>query len=149
MILTKEFLRACTACTEGYRAVLENNLVDQDYEAAISFFKSSSNTEFNSYADWLQEQKTTELYVRTNGTVITMLEKYKAFNPVTGVHTDYETEADAKQALLNIAQSIIDSQNLNLIQANIYELPFKKHNFPFVYSLLYIFIVKYKKKSIF
>ena len=56
MILTKELLKAANACTEGYRFVLEGNVVGGDYDAAIAYCKANGQEE---YGIWLEENKNT------------------------------------------------------------------------------------------
>ena len=104
MILTKEFLGDSDSCLEGYRFGLENNLINNDYDEAIKFCLENGHQDF---ADWLIEQKTTEKYVKANGSVITM-GAYQVFNPTTGLHTRYETEAEAKEALIEVAKQILN-----------------------------------------
>jgi hypothetical protein len=41
---------------------------------------------------------------------------YQVFNPLTGVHTRYETEAEAKQALIAIAQDILKQHSPTVVQ---------------------------------
>lgn len=103
MILTKSFLTEVNSCAEGYRFGLENNLIDGDYDAAISFCANNGRHDF---ADWLTEQKKTEYYVRNNGSILTM-GAYQVFNPLTGQHTRYETEAEAKEALVEVSKEIL------------------------------------------
>jgi hypothetical protein len=112
MILTKEFLGDVDSCLEGYRFGLENNLIDNDYDAAIKFCAENKHQDF---ANWLIEQKLTEKYVRANGSVIIM-GAYQVFNPLTGLHTKYETEAEAKSALIEVAQAILNQQCPKVIQ---------------------------------
>lgn len=112
MILTKEFLTEFNSCTEGYRFGLENNLIDNDYDAAITFCASNGHQDF---ADWLIEQKKTEEYVRFNGKVLTM-GAYQVFNPLTGVHTRYETEVEAKAALVEIAKQVLEQHCPTVVQ---------------------------------
>lgn len=114
MILTKEFLQQTNACTDGYRFVLSAGLVGGDYDAAILYCRSNGEVD---YGDWLEEQKTTEAYVRANGMEIIMLEKFKVFDPYTGQYTEYASEAEAKAALLLIAQKVIDEHQFSLIRA--------------------------------
>lgn len=104
MLLTKQFLTEVNSCLEGYRFGLENNLIGGDYDAAILFCANNGKQEF---ADWLSEQKATEYYVRNNGSVITM-GAYQLFNPLTGRHTRYETETEARAALSEIAKQILE-----------------------------------------
>lgn len=112
MILTKEFLGDSNSCLEGYRFGLENNLIDNDYDAAIKFCSENGRKDF---ADWLIEQKHTEKYVRANGKVITM-GAYQVFNPLTGTHTRYETESDAKAALVEIAKEVLKQHCPTVVQ---------------------------------
>jgi hypothetical protein len=55
---------------------------------------------------WYVEQRKTEKFIRYVGKVITM-GKYQVFNPLTGVHTLCETEAEAKSLMTDIATQII------------------------------------------
>ena len=112
MILTKEFLQQFEGCAEGYRFGLENNLIDNDYDLAIKFCAENGHQDF---ADWLTHQKSTEKYVRTNGSVITM-GAYQVFNPLTGQHTRYETESEAKAALIEVAQTVLNQQCPRVVQ---------------------------------
>ena len=41
---------------------------------------------------------------------------YQVFNPLTGVHTKYETEAEAKQALIVIAQEILNQHSPTVVR---------------------------------
>jgi hypothetical protein len=112
MILTKEFLGDVDSCLEGYRFGLENNLIDNDYDQAIKFCSDNGHQDF---ANWLIEQKLTEKYIRANGSVITM-GAYQVFNPLTGIHTRYETEEEAKTALIEVAQAVLNEQCPKVIQ---------------------------------
>lgn len=112
MILTREFLIDVHSCQEGYRFGVENNLIGGDYDDAITFCAGNGKQEF---ADWLTAQKSTEYYVRNNGSTITM-GAYQVFNPLTGIHTRYETEAEAKVALIKVAKQVLAGQNLIVVQ---------------------------------
>ena len=112
MILTKEFLQQFEGCAEGYRFGLDNNLIDNDYDAAIKFCAENGHQDF---ADWLTYQKLTEKYVRTNGSVITM-GAYQVFNPLTGQHTRYTTETEAKQALIEVAKEVLNQHCPQVVQ---------------------------------
>ena len=119
MILTKEFLQKNNACAEGYRATVENNLIDNDYDAAISWFLSQTNETLVSYGNWLIEikemYKKTEEFVRTNGKELTM-GAYQLFNPMTGIHTRYETEVEVKQALIELSKQVIKQYTPTVVQ---------------------------------
>lgn len=112
MILTKEFLVDVNSCTEGYRYGLENNLIGGDYDSAINFCNTNGQPEFG---QWLQEQKSTEAYVRANGSVIIM-GAYQVFNPITGQHTRYETETEARNALIEVQKVILNNYGATIVQ---------------------------------
>lgn len=103
MILTREFLVTVNSCLPGYRFGLEHDLIGKDYDYAIKYCKNNGGEEF---AEWLLEQKNTEVYVRLNGVNITM-GAYQVFNPLSGQHTRYETEEEAKRALIEVAKIIL------------------------------------------
>lgn len=112
MILTKEFLGDSDSCREGYRFGLENNLIGGDYDYAISFCRNNGHEDF---AEWLEGQKNTEKYVRSNGGVITM-GAYQVFNPLTGQHTRYETEQEARAALCKVAKDVLSLHCPTVVQ---------------------------------
>jgi hypothetical protein len=105
MILTEEFLKTQNACAEGIQSAFENNFVGQEYSDAIRGFITMDQKDF---AGWLIEQKSTETYVRANGKVITMGTTYQVFNPLTGLHSQYASEAEAKEALARLCEILID-----------------------------------------
>lgn len=111
MILTKEFLENQQACAEGIQACIDNNYIGMEYSDVIKAFISNEQKE---YAGWLVEQKQTEAYVRL-GENLTM-GAYQVFNPLTGVHTRYETESEAKSALIQIAQEILQTHSPIVVQ---------------------------------
>ena len=103
MILTEEFLKSQDACQEGIETVIDNNIIGIEYNLAI---RQLIDLNEQDYAGWMIEQKKTEAYVRANGSVFTM-NAYQVFNPLTGQHTRYETEAEAKSALVDIAKQVL------------------------------------------
>ena len=106
------FLRGTGMCQEGYDAM--NALGNY----GLTLDEAAANLNANGYpkfAEWVLEQKKTEAYVRFNGKVMTM-GAYQVFNPLTGVHTRYETEAEAKQALIAIAQDILKQHSPTVVQ---------------------------------
>lgn len=112
MKLTKSFLTDVNSCVEGYRFGLENNLIDGEYDDAIKFCSENGRQDF---ADWLIQQKNTEYYVRNNGSILTM-GAYQVFNPLTGQHARYETEADAKAALIEISKEVLKQHCPTVVQ---------------------------------
>lgn len=112
MILTKEFLQQQQACTDGIQACIDNNYIGLEYSDVVKNFISNDQKD---YAGWLLEQKSTEAYVMANGSVITM-GAYQVFNPLTGLHTRYETENEAKTALIEIAKQVLEQHCPKVIQ---------------------------------
>lgn len=112
MILTKEFLSSVSACKEGYAFVLQNGLINQDYDIAIQGCADNGQPD---YAEWLKEQKSTAQYVRANGSVITV-NAYQVFNPLTGKHTRYETVEEAKQGFFEIAKAVLETYTPTVVQ---------------------------------
>jgi hypothetical protein len=106
------FLREIGMCEEGYGVMnaLGNYGLTLDEAAA-----RLNDSGYPKFAEWVLSRKKTEAYVRFNGKVITM-GAYQVFNPLTGVHTRYETEAEAKQALIAIAQDILKQHSPTVVQ---------------------------------
>ena len=103
MILTKEVFSALNACAEGYETAIKTGNVGKDYDEVIAYCFANG---LEPFGNWLTEQKKTEYYVRNNGSIITM-GAYQVFNPLTGTHTRYETEAEAKAALVDVAKQVL------------------------------------------
>ena len=97
------FLREIGMCQEGYDVMNKLGNYGLTLDEAAARLNASGYPKF---AAWVLEQKKTEAYVRFNGKVITM-GAYQVFNPLTGLHTRYETEQEAKQALVLIAQEVL------------------------------------------
>lgn len=112
MMLTQEFITLFDVYNEVNPFFTENNLIDGDYDDAIEFCINNDKQEI---ADWLTEQKSTEYYVRNNGSILTM-GAYQVFNPLTGRHTRYETEAEAKAALVEIAKQVLEQHCPRIVQ---------------------------------
>lgn len=103
MKLTKEVFAALDACMDGYKFALKNDLINKNYDEVIAYCEQSNQ---NEWAEWLAAQKSTEAYVRLNGSIFTM-DAYQVFDPQTGVHTRYNTEEEARQALITVAKSVL------------------------------------------
>lgn len=106
------FLKDIGMCKEGYDAMNALGNYGLTLDEASANLNASGYPKF---AEWVLEQKKTEAYVRFNGKVITM-GAYQVFNPLTGVHTKYETEAEAKQALIVIAQEILNQHSPTVVR---------------------------------
>ena len=114
MILTKEFLETQNACANGVQAVIENNFIGQEYSNVIRGFIAINQKDF---AGWLIEQKSTEAYVRGNGNIMTTGKVYQVFNPLTGTHTEYQTETEAKLEISKIYKEIIATHKPTVCQS--------------------------------
>lgn len=103
MIIDRKFCLDYAVCTEGYRAALELDLIGKELEEVEAGFRANNYAVF---ADWLLEAKNSEKYVRDNGSEFTM-GSYQIFNPIDGKHTRYETEAEMRAALVEMAKLLL------------------------------------------
>jgi len=103
MILTAEFLQIQNACAEGIEFAQNQNLFGKEYSEVI---RECIKNNQNDFAGWMIEQKQTESFVRYTGKEFTM-GAYQVFNPLTGLHTRYETEAEATAALIETAKAVL------------------------------------------
>lgn len=114
MKLTKEYIASIGAtCTPGYRYALEHNLIGMEWDDAIAYCEQHNSE----WADWGKRQKTTESYVRANGSKIIMGKSFQVFNPITGTHTEYPSEAAAREAIVVISQDILKQHSIRLVQS--------------------------------
>lgn len=98
-----EFLAGVNICADGVVAMQEVGTYGFSVDEAAQKLKEAGHRDF---AAWLLKQKNTEAYVRFNGSQFTM-GAYQIHNPLTGQHTRYETEEEAKAALIQIATEIL------------------------------------------
>ena len=114
-IITKELLvDAMGACDVGPNFIEANNLWGQPDESVICPALRAAG--LNDEADWWLNQKKTEKFVRCNGKVITMTTNYQVFNPLTGLHSQYASEIEAKETLAKICEAIIDKYKPTVCQ---------------------------------
>lgn len=106
------FLKDIGMCKEGYDAMNALGNYGLTLDEAANNLK---NAGYPKFAEWILEQKKTEAYVRFNGKVLTM-GAYQVFNPLTGIHTRYETEAEAKAALVEIAKQVLQQHCPTVVQ---------------------------------
>lgn len=104
MVLTNDFLIMCEAGPEAYNFLAAHALLGLEIDAAIA---ACTKNGFLELAEWLKEQKSKEVYVRLNGSIFSM-HTFQVFNPLTGQHNQYETEAEARIALVTLAQEILN-----------------------------------------
>ena len=104
VFITKELMEAIGACDTGPNFIDKNGLWGKSEKELIQFFTEGNHlpNEFQ----WYMSQRTTEAYVRFTGREFTM-GAYQVFNPLTGLHTRYETEAEATAALIETAKAVL------------------------------------------
>jgi hypothetical protein len=107
-----EFLNAIDICEDGVSVMEELGTYGLSVDEAIVALRNAGHTEF---AAWLKLKKDTEAYVRFNGDNINM-GAYQVFSPLTGTHTRYETETEAKAALVEIAKEILNQHCPTVVQ---------------------------------
>lgn len=112
MILTQEFLDFFGVCSEGQSVADLNNYIGMDYDFVIKDLLSKGDKD---NAGWLIVQKSTEHYVRNNGSIITM-GAYQVFNPLTGQHTRYETSDEARVALIEVQKAVLSNYGATVVQ---------------------------------
>jgi hypothetical protein len=120
-IITKELLSTLGSCylngdlveaTPTGRLLTDNNLWDKPESQVVEFLQT------HGYLDdlkWYEEKKKTEAFVRYNGREIT-LGTYQVFNPLTGLHNQFQDEASARQEMISIAHQLLEHTKINLIQ---------------------------------
>lgn len=103
MLVTEKFITDFAVCEETATVIRENNLLGLEVTEVLRALRDLNMAE---PTVWWATAKTTETYVRNNGSILTM-GAYQVFNPLTGVHTRYETEAEARAALIEIAKEVL------------------------------------------
>lgn len=113
MLVTEEFIKAFDVCAETADVIRNNNLLGQEVSAVLRSLRDLGMSEPTAW--WNGLDKSTEYYVRNNGSILTM-GAYQVFNPLTGQHTRYETEAEAKAALAEVAKQILEQHCPKVVQ---------------------------------
>jgi hypothetical protein len=115
IIITKEYLSALGSCyldenlitaTPTGKLLTDNDLWGKPESEVVAFL-----TEHGYLSDlvWYEDKKKTEAFVRYTGKVITMGLSYQVFNPLTGLHTEYQSEEAAKTAVVEFSRQILES----------------------------------------
>jgi hypothetical protein len=112
MILTQKFFTDNNVCEAGQVVVDEYNLIGMDIDLAI---KTLLQADLKNDAGFILEIKNSEYYVKNNGGIFTM-GAYQVFNPLTGQHTRYKTEEEAKIALVEISKQVLDLHCPRVVQ---------------------------------
>jgi hypothetical protein len=105
VIITKELMEAIGACDTGPNFIDENNLWGKTEDELIKCVTDAGRISEDPI-QWYLKQRTTEAYVRFTGKEF-KLGAYQVFNPLTGLHTRYETEAEATAALIEMAKAVL------------------------------------------
>lgn len=108
----QQFFDSIYMCDEGYGLMEKLDIYGLNFDDVAQVLKDNG---FRDEAAWLLHQKKTEAYVRFYGKVITM-GAYQVFDPITGVHTRYETEAEAKAALVEVAKKVLKLHCPSVVQ---------------------------------
>lgn len=113
MLVTEKFITDFAVCQETAAVIRQNNLLDLEVPEVLRALRDLGMVEPTAW--WNNIDKSTEVYVRHNGSIFTM-GAYQVFNPLTGVHIRYETEAEAKQGLIAISQAILEQHKPTVVQ---------------------------------
>jgi hypothetical protein len=100
-------------CHDGIQLAKDLGVYGMEIDEAITTLRSHGHDKI---ADWLESIKSTPAYVKYNGSVITM-GIYKVFNPLDGLHEEYQTEEQARSAACVIAHKILDAYKISVVQA--------------------------------
>ena len=113
--LSLKFLKDNGVCNEAYswteQTFKENfaidELLDWNFGRSKLIIYCDENPNITvGWVDWFDKLKNSETYLKFNGKEIIM-GAYQVFNPLTGLHTRYETEAEATAALIEIAKAVL------------------------------------------
>lgn len=122
--LSLKFLKDNGVCDEAYAwtetTFAENfaidELLDWDFgRSKLVVYCDENQGITNGWVKWFDELKISEAYVRFNGKEITM-GGYQVFNPLTGLHIEYQTLDEAKQGVTDVAFQIIKNYQISICQ---------------------------------
>jgi hypothetical protein len=117
MLLTLDFMEAvktCNSIEDGVALANAKNYFGMDYDDVIKdLIKNGDKDQAAALLDW----KKTEEYVKRNGSQITMKQTYQVFNPLTGTHTEFDDEASARAAAVEISNQILALHKVRVMQA--------------------------------
>jgi hypothetical protein len=106
MIITLDFLVERKACEEGLDWAINNALIGKEYSEGIRHAISLDRADIGG---WLLDQKKSELYVRSIGSVFTM--EYVVYDPLNGQNVRAKTLEEAKLLALESAKKVIETHN--------------------------------------
>jgi hypothetical protein len=123
--LSLKFLKDNGVCDDAYAWTAEtfqenfaiDELLDWDLGRSKLIVYCDENPNITiGWVKWFDELKISEAFVRFNGKEITM-GSYQVFNPITGVHTEYQTEDEAKIAMVDIAKQVLQNNIISVCRA--------------------------------
>lgn len=106
MIITMDFLVARDACEEGLQWATNNALIGKEYSEGIRHAISLDRPDIGG---WLLDQKKSELYVRSNGSIFTM--EYVIYDPLNGQNVRAKTLEEAKLLAIETAKKVLELHN--------------------------------------
>lgn len=106
MIITMDFVLASGACDEGLEWSINNGMIGIEYSEGI---RRAISLDRPDVAGWLVDQKKSELYVRSNGSIFTM--EYVVYDPLNGQNIRAKTLEEAKLIALESAKKIMEINN--------------------------------------
>jgi len=124
--LTLKFLKDNGVCDEAYtwtettfaQEFSVNPVIDWDYgRNKLVPYCEQNPTITVGWVNWFDKLKQSEVYVKFNGSVITMGNSFKVFNPLTVTHTEYETEDAARDAVIEISKQLLDNYKITVVQS--------------------------------
>ena len=124
--VTLQFLKDNGLCDEVYawaattfaQEISVNPVVDWDYaRSKLVTYCEQNPTITKGWVEWSDKLRQSEAYVKFNGSVITMGTNFQVFNPLTGSHTEYDTEDAARSATVEITKQILANYKITVVQS--------------------------------
>lgn len=122
--LTLQFLKDNGVCAAAYQWTADTFAEDFAIDPVIDWYYgrdkllthiAQNPDTTKGWLDWFDNLKKSDAYVRFNGSVLTM-GAYQVFNPLTGIHTRYETETEARAALIDVAKQVLQHHCPTVVQ---------------------------------
>lgn len=104
-IVTKELLFELRACTESIYAIKNRGMWGRPISEILDMLEKEGID--HGARAWWAEQEDTEKFVRLTGSVFTMNEKFKIFNPLSGTHEEFTDIKEARSRLVDIATQVM------------------------------------------
>lgn len=111
--LTRDFYLKHDACPEGYRVILKHNLLNKRCSEVLACLKEKNEQHC---VDWIETRIYREDFVREHGTIFTMKEQYRVFDPLLGQHLECVGEEEARRLLIQVSKKILETHGPKVIQ---------------------------------